>query len=266
MDNNYVLITGACGGLGKAYCEVFSSKGNNLIICGTNKEKLDKQKEEISKKNPKVDIIPFTFNLLDLTSVDALINFIKEKNLNVEILVNNAGYITEGSIKKASKETLLRTIKVNCEGTIYLTKSFLDLKKKNVQIITVSSMASFYPLPYMAIYASTKALIKNFMLALREEYKENNVKVLVVMPGAIATSDEMKRAIEAQGLKGKLSAVPAKKIAEKSVKSLFKNKSCYVPGIFNKFTIFLSALCPKKLQIKLAGKMWKKSQAKRGIK
>lgn len=266
MENNYVLITGACGGLGSAFCEVFAKRGNNLIICGTSEEKLAKQKEEITSKHSKIDVIPFAFNLLDLNSVDALIDFIKQKKLNVGILVNNAGYITEGSIQNASKETILDTIKVNCEGTIYLTKSLLDLKKKNLQIITISSMASCYPLPYMAIYASTKVLIKNFMLALREEYKKENVKVLVVMPGAIATSEEMKRAIEAQGFKGRLSAVPAKKIAENSVKKLEKNKVTYIPGFFNKFTIFVSALCPKSLQIKFAGKMWKKSQEKRGIK
>ena len=73
-------------------------------------------------------------------------------------------------------------------------------------------------------------------------------------------------AIKAQGLKGRLSSVPAEKIAKKSLKLVQKNKFRYIPGGFNKLTYFVSKLTPKSLAVKFAGKMWKKSQEKRNIK
>ena len=104
------------------------------------------------------------------------------------------------------------------------------------------------------------------MISLREEYKKQNVKVLVVEPGAIATSNDMKQAIEAQGLKGKMSSVSPKKIAKNSISRSLKNKSRYIPGFFNKVTMFVSNLAPTKLKIKAISKMWRKSQEKRNIK
>ncbi len=273
MDNNQektkiTLITGATGGLGTAFCKECAIQNKNMLICGRKESALNNLKSELLELNQNIKIYIFAFDMANKQQIDNLIEFINFNNLQVDMLINNAGYITEGSIKHAKKETLMNAIQVNCEGTIYLTKSILDNKQtlSKLNIITISSLASCYPMPYMAIYASTKSLIKNFMLALRFEYKKENIKVLVVQPGAIATSQEMKDAISAQGLKGKLSAVKPEVIAKKSLKKSLKGKSNYVPGFFNKLTKFVSALTPLSLQIKVAGKMWQKSQKIRKIK
>jgi len=263
----YVVVTGACGGLGRAFCNELV-KENNLILCGRNINKLEELKKELVKINENSDILLKVIDLEVLSTVDDFINFIVSENIKIKQLVNNAGYITEGSIIYAKPETLLTTIKVNCEGTIYLTKKLLDIKKDDEQlnIITVSSMAGNYPMPYMAIYASTKSLLTNFMLALKNEYKKKNVKLTVVQPGGIATNKEMVEAIKAQGFKGKITSTPASKIAKNSIKANKKNKSVYVPGFFNKLTKILSNFLPNSLKIKMVSGMWKKSQAKRGIK
>lgn len=184
------------------------------------------------------------------------------------MLINNAGFICEGSTQFSDVQTLQRCIQVNNLATVFITKNILDLHKidNHLDIITISSLAGNYPLPYMAIYASTKAFLKNYFLSLRYEYRKQNVNFLVVQPGAIATSDSMKEAITAQGLKGKLSAVPPQKIAKVSLKKVKKNKSTYIPGAFNKLTNIVSKITPLSLQIKVAGKMWKKSQKIRNIK
>ena len=102
--------------------------------------------------------------------------------------------------------------------------------------------------------------------AVKRNSVSSDIKILVVEPGAIATSKEMKAAISAQGIKGKLSSTPPEKIAKKSYKKSLKNKSRYVPGFFNKLTLFFSGLIPTSLKVKSIAKMWKKSQQKRGIK
>lgn len=265
-NNNYTLITGATGGLGKAFVKEFAKLGHNLFLTGTTTAKLESLKSEILSENETLNIITFACDLSKSEDRDLLIGYIDSQGICIDYLVNNAGYITEGSIAKANSETLMKCIDVNCKGTIYLTKAILDRKVKNLNILTVTSLAGNYPLPYMAIYSSTKAMLKNFFLALREEYKKEGVKVLVVLPGAIPTSDDMKEAIKAQGIKGKWSSVSPEKIAKNSIKKLSKNKKTYIPGFFNKLTAFVSTITPLGLQVKVAGSMWKKSQAKRGIK
>ena len=121
-------------------------------------------------------------------------------------------------------------------------------------------------MPYMAIYSATKAMLNNLMASIRIEYKKDNVRVLVVEPGAIATSQDMKEAIKSQGLKGRLSSVSPEKIARNALKKLNTRKKIYVPGFFNKLTIFASLFLSKNIKSNIAGNMWKKSQEKRNIK
>ena len=268
INYNYALITGSTGGLGNEFCKILALYSKNLIITSTKLEKAQLLADELKKLNKKCNIIALKCDFLISNDIDNLINYLQDNNISLDLLINNAGYITEGSIENSNIETLLNCIKVNSLGTIQLTKKILDLrdKSKKLNIITISSLAGNYPMPYMAIYSSTKAMLKNFMLSVGYEYKNNNVKSLVVQPGAIATSNDMKEAIKAQGLKGKLSSVTPYKIAIQSIKQSIKGRKIYVPGFFNKLTNVASNLLPLSLKMKAIGSMWKKSQEKRNIK
>lgn len=266
-DNFYTLISGATGGLGQAFVYVTLKQNQNLILLGTNEEKLTTLKKSVEKEYPNANIITFKCDYSSNQDINSLFDFLSEKKIKVNLLINNAGLICEGSEKHTSYETIEKCITINNIATSKVTKFIIENRpSSHLDIITISSLASNYPLPFMALYASTKAYLKNYMLALREEYKKDNINILTVLPGAIATSDDMKKAIEAQGLKGKLSAVSPKKIAQNSLKKVRKNKPLYIPGWFNKLTNIVSKITPLSVQIKVAGKMWKKSQAKRNIK
>ena len=268
MDNKYTLITGATGGLGNAFCRELAKLNHNLIITGTRQDKLDKWKKTLLSDFPTLKIEVCPCDLSNENSRQDFFEYLNKNKFSISMLINNAGYITEGSIKYSSIDNLLKCIRVNCEGVIHLTKYILDNKKQDekLNIITISSMAGDYPMPYMAIYSATKAMESNFMTSLRLEYKKDNVQVLVVKPGAIATSQDMIEAIKAQGLKGRLSAVPADKIAKQSIKKSLKGKKTYIPGFFNKLTEFASKFATTNFQAKCVAKMWKKSQNKRNIK
>lgn len=268
FDKTYTLITGATGGLGQAFVFETIKNNKNLLLTSTSIDKLYPLKEKILAINPSIDVQIFECNFCKMDDLTNLIAFIKDNNLCIDTLINNAGYICEGSTEYTETSTLQKCIQINNQATTFITKNILDMHSSatHLDIITISSMAGNYPLPYMAIYSATKAFLKNYYLALRYEYRKQNVNILVVLPGAIATSDSMKEAIIAQGLKGKLSAVPPEKIARNSLKKVKRNKSTYIPGFFNKLTDFVSKITPQSLQIKVAGKMWRKSQDKRNIK
>ncbi len=269
--NKVIVLTGACGGLGQAFINTLLSPPNEqntaLLLCGTNMDKLEKLKKDMLSIYPNAKLYLYKLDLSNIENINALQNYLEQNNLTVSQLINNAGFITEGSIANYSQDELIHTIKVNCEGTIALTKLILDLNEnKNLNIITISSLAANYPMPYMSIYSATKAMLKSFMLSLRYEYRKQNVKVTVVLPSAIATSQAMKDAINAQGFKGKISCVSPIKIARASLKANKKNKPILIPGFFNKFVNFVSNLCPTRIKIAFIGKSWKKSQIKRKIK
>ena len=264
----YTLITGATGGLGKAFTKECAKLGQNLILTATNQDRLDELKKETLKKF-NIKIITKSCDLSNYNDICDFVNFLDANKLQIENFISNAGFITEGSIQYAQTDTLIKCIKVNCEGIVHLTKKILDRKppKVKMRILSVTSMAGEYSMPYMAIYSATKSMLTSFMTSLGIEYKKDNVRVLIVKPGAIATTQEMKDAINAQGLKGKLSSIDPNTIASKSLRLLFKtHKKSYIPGFFNKLTIFSSALFSKNCKAKIAGKMWKKSQEKRNIK
>lgn len=264
-SKKYVLVTGSTGGLGKAFVYELAKQNKNLLLCGTNQNKLNSLKNSIS--NESIDILTYAFDLSNENEIYNLINFIKLNDIEIELLINNAGYITEGSIEYSSAETLTKTIKVNNIGTILLTKLVLELNNyHNTNIITISSLASNYPMPYMSIYSASKSLLSSFFTSMQTELKNNNVNILIVEPGAIPTSNDMKSAIKAQGLKGKLSSVSPEKIAKITLKKSLKKKKKYTPGLLNKLTKVVCKITPQFIQVKAISKMWKKSQKKRGIK
>lgn len=271
-DNNinikYTLITGATGGLGNAFVWEIIKTNKHIIITSTSDDKLHTLKDTILQKDNSIDIKMCKCNFNKEEDLHNLFKYIDDNNLKIGTLINNAGYICEGSTQFSDIQTLETCIKVNNLATVFITKNILDRKKddEHLDIITVSSLAGNYPLPYMAIYSASKAFLKSYMLAIKEEYKKKNVNILVVLPGAIATSDSMKEAINAQGFKGRLSAVEPSKIARLALKKVKKNKNVFIPGWFNKLTNIVSKITPLSLQVKVAGKMWKKSQAKRNIK
>jgi hypothetical protein len=112
-----------------------------------------------------------------------------------------------------------------------LTKSLLSYRAEKLEILAVSSMSSVSPMPYFQVYSATKALITNLFTSLHYELKDKGVKVTVVLPGGIPTRPDIIEDIKGQGLWGKLSSMPADKVATKSLKALSKNKVKYISVI-----------------------------------
>ena len=224
-------------------------------------------KKELLEKNPNIDIVCKNCDMSLSESRNELFSFIRDGEYCVEMLINNAGYITEGSVKRVTRGSILKAIQVNCEGTVDLTKFVVDNHKENenLNILTVSSFAAFQPMPYMGIYAATKSFILSFMTALREEVKGQNIIVSTVCPSGIYTTDAMKDAIKAQGLGGKLSSHSPEFIASFALKKAEKGKTIIIPGRFNRFTKFVSNFVTYTKLAKIAGNRWKKSQEKRNI-
>ena len=262
----FTIVTGACGGLGGAFCAKLAEKGENLVITGTNLERLNAKKEELEKAYPNISVKTFKMDLSESQDRVAFFEFLASENLKPHRLINNAGFIAEGAMLDFSDEKVLKIIRVNCEGNIDVIQKYLKMMGDNVEILAVSSLGAFYPMPYMSVYSATKRMLECQMVALREEIKPKNIKICTLCPGGIPTTKEMKDAIKAQGIGGKLSSQSPEYIAGYALKKLEKNKAIIIPGAFNRLLHFLGRFASETQTAKMVGKRWAKANKRRKVK
>lgn len=262
----FAIVTGATGGLGRSFVFECAKRGYDLLLSATNQQRLDVLKDEVKEKFPNIKVYAKDCKLDVKESREEFYGYIKSLETMPNVLICNAGYILEGSVLGCDLEEVQSCINVNVAGNTELLYWFLTNREKTVKnyCLIVSSMAGYYPMPQMATYGATKAYLTNMAVSLRQELKRDNVNIVAVCPGGMATSDAMKRSIKSQGIGGRLSLVSTEKIAHTGIKKMLKNKAVWVPGFFNKIMILCSKIFSKILIASFVGKRWVKCEKKRG--
>ncbi len=237
------LITGASSGIGQDMARYLSFLGHDLILVARRTERLKKLQAELATK---VEIIS-----LDLAIEDNCYKlYEKVKNQNIDILINNAGFGLFGMFNKTDLNRELEMINVNIKCVHILTKLFLqDFTKKNKgYILNVASSAGFLAGPRLNTYYATKNYVLKLTMAIYEELKHQNSKVVIsaLCPGPVATEFT-------KVAKGKfnINEMSSEKVAKIAIKGLFKHKLIIIPGFSNKLSIFLMRFIPYKLQLKI---------------
>ncbi len=276
----YTFITGATGGIGKAFCRYYAKEGCNLFITGRSEEKLAALKEELLMLNDSISVKYLPADLTDRQSRDNLFAYTDNNEISVTRLVNVAGADIQKGFLSYTDDKVIFQIRVNVEATISLTHMFLERldfgdtgntkanrknagnktsgKKKNLpEIITVSSLSGVSPMPYFQLYSATKACLTNFFKSLRVELK-GKVNVTTVLPGGVYTRPDICDDIKGQGLWGKLSAKTPDFVVNKSVKGVRKNKKLVIPGFWNKSLYTLMKFVPENVKLKFIANRWKK--------
>lgn len=249
-----VLITGASSGIGKETAYVYAEKKYNLILVARRKENLDIIKKEVEEKHKvKVDI--FDIDLSKTNSAEQLYTKVKEANLHVNILINNAGFGMKGYFKETDIEREEAMLILNMVTLTKLTKLFVqDMIEKNTgQIINIASTAAFQGIPGMACYAATKAYVMHFSEAIAHELKKDNIQVTVINPGATKSEFADTAGFEKSNVFSK--APSSRDLAEFIFSSMKKDKVNAVHGLKNSLLSFSTRLTPRNLLVKIAGKM-----------
>ena len=255
---NYTFISGATGGIGKAFTFSSAKRGENLFLTGRSENKLLALKTQILEMHPNLQIEYFACDLTKEDSRKEMIEYIDKKGITFSKILLVAGVDTQMAFLDYTEEKVLFQIRVNAEATISLTHALLNRRAEKTELLSISSMSGVSPMPYFALYSATKAMLTNFFTALHYELKDKGVKVTVVLPGGVPTREDIIEDIKGQGLWGKLSSKSPEFVAEKSLKALSKNKLQYIPGGFNKFLNFIMKLAPKRLKLRFIARRWKK--------
>ena len=187
INKKNVIITGAASGVGKELTKQMIKKGAHVAALDINEENLEKLKQELNSKRLK------TYKV-DMGSTESIKTFTEEyrKEFDVDIIINNAGIIQPFvKVENLDDSTIDKVMKVNFFGPVNLIRYLMkDLTKdrKKQYIVNISSMGGFFPFPGQTIYGASKAALKIFTEGLYAELEKTNVKVLIVLPGAMNTN------------------------------------------------------------------------------
>lgn len=258
MDNVYALITGATGGLGKAFVYALAKQNKPLFLTGRSQEKLLALQTQLKTEFPTLPIIVFPAKLENEQDRYALEEKINGEKVRICTLINVAGMDIQKSFAAYTQEKITAQCRVNFEAAVSLCHTAIKYKAERLDIVNISSVSGIYPMPYFAIYSATKSALTSFSIALREECKNTGVHVTAVLPGAMPTRDDIKEQIKGQGLWGKLAAKSPTYVAEYALKAVEKNKRKVIPGFWNKVMRFFTAFLPLSWKLAFIKRRWSK--------
>jgi|SRR5579872_6650223 len=185
-SGNTVLITGGSSGIGFALASAFSSRGNEVIICGRSEEKLKRAQARL----PGVEARRCDISHRD--EIESLVNWINSDHPDLNILVNNAGIQRQIDLRKGVQEAAIDDsgdeIEINFRAQIVLSEFFIPTFQKRegtTAIVNVSSGLAFVPLARFPVYCATKAAIHSFTMSLRSQLKDTKIKVFELIPPTV---------------------------------------------------------------------------------
>ncbi len=259
-----VLITGASAGIGYELARIFAREGYDLILNARKAKRLSDAAASIEKESEvKVWIFPLDLSLPD--SAKILYEQIKNQEINVDILINNAGIGTYGYFKNTNPEQELEMMRLNMISLTELTKLFLPrfLEKKKGSILNVASTAGFQPGPLMAVYYGTKAYVISFSRALRNELRKTGINVSVLCPGP-TESDFWQRAGMNHGIFLIRTTMSSIDVAKAGYRGLMRNKEMIIPGTLNKILALASKIFPAFFAIRIV-RLLQESRGKKKV-
>ncbi len=182
--NKTALITGASSGIGLELARIFAKSKTDLVLAARNEDKLTALGEEI-KKSTGVKVKVISKDLSVLNNCIDLANELRNENITVDYLVNNAGFGTSGFFTDTDLQKEIEMINLNITALTYFTKIYaIEMKQRGAgKILNVSSTAAFQPGPLMAVYYATKAYVQSFSEALANEFKGTGVTITTLCPG-----------------------------------------------------------------------------------
>lgn len=184
-----IVITGAGKGMGKALVHRFAAVNNNILICSRTESELKAVKDEVEKNDPGTMVHYFATDLSKRQGVADFASWIDGRNINIDILINNAGNFIPGSVYNEEEGTLEKMIEVNLYSAYHLTRALLPkmMENKKGHIFNMASIASLQAYSNGGAYSISKAALMGFSKNLREEMKPYNIKVTTIYPGAVYT-------------------------------------------------------------------------------
>ena len=258
---NTTLITGASSGIGEAFARKLATQGHDLLLVARSEDKLIALCNELGRgQNIRAQYVA-----IDLSERDAparLLAETVERNLEIDLLINNAGFGSMGDFAELDLELELKMIDLNVRSLVELTHRFLQSMRehKRGSIINVASTAGFQGVPFMATYAATKAFVLSFSEALWEENRSYGITVMALCPGVTETGFFVASRMQKPPARFSQSS---EDVVETALRGLKRGQSSIISGWPNLVMIEMERIMPRSLVLRAAGAVLR-SHTKKG--
>jgi uncharacterized protein len=228
----YTIITGSTKGIGYELANIYASKGHNLLLVARTQDLLDSQLQELVTKY-NIDVKTLVLDLSNSDSASILIKYCQNNSIQVDNLINNAGFGDWSEFKDQQIDKITSMINLNITALTTLTYSFLDeIISNKGRIMLLASTAAFVALPKMAVYSATKAYVKSFGLAVNEEIAGSGASITVICPGPTESDFQVVAGLDkSKSLPNKLPT--SKEVAEFAYKKTQERTPIAIHGLKN---------------------------------
>lgn len=260
---SYVLISGATGGLGKAFAAECAARGWDLFLTDLTDERLTSLATGLERLYG-INTMTYACDLTDAGERTMLWQFVKAHGVRLHFLINVAGLDYEGRFEERRVDELRTMVRLNVESTLEMTRRALAYRDchRTFHIVNVSSLAAFYPMPVKAVYAASKRFLLDWSRALGEELHDQDVTVTALCPAGMPTHPACIRSIDAQGFMGRLTTMNTGDVAAITIRKALAGRRVVIPGIINQTLRFLGGIFPAPMMAHLINKRWTVSHAK----
>lgn len=252
MTKHTVLVTGASSGIGMELARQFAQQGHSLVLLARRRKQLDALALELQERY-MVAAHVLEADLCDLQAPSTIVRELERRNLQVDVLVNNAGFGLLGPHATLDTQRQLDMVQVNISAVVHLTRLLLPgmLKRNTGGVLNVASTAAFQAGPNMAIYYATKAFVLSYSEALHEEVCGTQLRVSCLCPGPTHTGFVAVAGMEGVGL-FKLGAQSAEEVARIGISAFQNNRTIAVSGFKNSAMVILGKVSPRYVTRKVA--------------
>lgn len=254
FQNKTVLVTGSSMGIGEIFARELTRRGARVILVARSEDKLKKLASELGTAR---------YVAADLTAPGAaskVFDEVKAMGLEVDVLVNNAGFGAHGPFLESSLEGYRGQVALNVGALVELTYLFLPgIEARGGGVIQVASTAAFQPVPYMAVYGATKAFVLSFSEALWAEYRGRGVRILALCPGATDTPF-FERSGESAALGAKASPEDVVRVG---LDAFGSGRASVIHGAANYMTALINRLVSREMTAKIAARMMRPREVPR---
>lgn len=240
------LVTGATSGIGLELAKLLAKDGYQLVLVARNKDELSKTSSFLQSEN-KCKTFTVAVDLSDPKAPRQLFDKVEELGLDVDVLVNNAGFGLYGPFLETNLDQELSMIRLNISALTELTKLFSKgmVKRKDGKILNLASTAAFEPGPLMAVYYASKAYVLSFSQALSNELSGTGVTVTALCPGPTDTNFKQRAGLKDAKLFSVLSMMRPEYVAKVGYEGMLSGQPVVIPGFRNRALNFLQRFLPR---------------------
>lgn len=249
------LVTGASAGIGREFCSQLAAANLNLVLVARTEQSLTTLGSELSERYG-IRTLALAMDLSQPNAAAELRSRTASQGIIIRLLINNAAFGRWGRFEATSADRYEEMVQLNTATVVAMCRQFLpDLTSFSTSaIINVSSPAALQPVPFMAVYAATKAFVHNFSLALYGELSERGVLVQTLVPGPTATEFDSRAGAYASAIKERGSPQP---VVEASLRHLENTNPQVVTAKGTYKQRFFNGLFPAKLVVRSVGRMFR---------